>query len=210
MKKHIFVLLIFVGFSLAIKAQNLSPIPSTKHTVYVNAGLAVWSSGNQTTSLIPIINHNYGINYLYNEKWGIAVNKQEFFENDPNVPNDYNYEGFFGNTAPNLFISAHNIRLIRAFSVGSKKRQRYTIETGPSFNKQSYVQYTKLSEANYETNRVNRKFEGLNLKMGVQHIFTSLSSIEFSLNSNINKYQSFVTADVHFNFGNLRVRKSNL
>ncbi len=208
MKKHILVLLMFVGLSFAAKAQY--SIPTTIHTIYLNGGLAVWSSGDQTISIMPIFNHSYGINYLYKEKWGISINKQDFFENDPNVPADYSNDGFFGNSAPNIFLDAQNIRIIRAFNFGLNKKQRYTVEAGPSFNSQSYIQYTKMPWGEYETNRLNRKFEGLALKMGVQHIFTGLSSIEFSLHSNINKYQSTVTAEIHLNLGNLRVRKSNL
>jgi hypothetical protein len=203
---RIFALLLFIStISHGLYAQS-SP-ERLKNSFYLNAGLSVLSSGERKGPF-PEPQYNIGLNYLYFEKWGIALNRLVYVQDDPNAPSDY--VPFFSDWgAPPSELISYDLRAVRAFRSNNNIRKRFTTEIGPSIIKQRYYVYQKIA-SDYELFLSQRTTMGLALKLGFQYLFTRHTSIEFNIHANVNRYQPTIAGQVNLNIGKFIAKKKQM
>jgi hypothetical protein len=152
-----------------------------------------------------------GGDFVFSNNWGGSLSYAYYSPEAKELPADYT-GSFFGNPTDN--ITTYSVRLIREFPIYTKLI-RLGIEGGVSL-----IEYQKAHFApnpnpgwfgsNYIVTHSNENTAGLSFKGKAEFPLSRFLGCEIALISNVNEYQSYVGAELHFTLGLVRDRMKPL
>ena len=148
-----------------------------------------------------------GGDFVLSNNWGGSLNYNYFNKEAVELPPDYT-GGFFGKPTDNL--NTYSVRLLKEFPTHTKM-VRFGVEGGVSF-----IEYEKAHFApnpnpgwlgsNYIVTRSIEITEGLSIRGKAEFPVSRFLGCEIALISNLNEYQSYIGAELHFTLGLVRDR----
>ncbi len=152
--------------------------------------------------------------FILSNNWGGSISFKEKVFTARNLPKNYDNSSFIiiGDGIPNDYLDIYSIMILKEFSRKDTKRQRFGIEAGPSFisYSEAHFKYSAKSYSwfdfgsNYDTFYTTENTFGISLRAKAELPLTQAFGIEFAAYTNINRFHSFIGAEIYLTLGSVR------